>query len=424
VLKHEYFEELCMVAAVGQASPEELAELEEHASECNVCRQEYAECLDLASWQFAANEKHPELSPQEVESCLNTERFAQRFFKRAEKEGIVFSQGAAKDSREVPPPILSFRRRSSRRILVFAAAAAMLVTAVSTAYFVKTTDSRKSRIALADPDANTGPSSLDLSKNLADLRNTNLQLESQLQGLAAKLNDTDSRLRKTNADLNSTIEDRDRMSTERDALNAQFQEVQKKLADSEALVAAAQRQSTQSRDRADELQASFAADQSRIQELTSQLGEKSAVLDRERQLLAVGHDVNDLMGARNLHIVDVVDTDPHGKNRTAFGRIFFTEGKSLVFYAYDLNDAKIEKASYQYRIWSKKEGQDAQVQNLGIFYSDDKAQRRWVFKCNDPKVLNAIDSVFVTLEPPNSNPAHPKGSNLMYAYLRGQPNHP
>jgi hypothetical protein len=41
-----------------------------------------------------------------------------------------------------------------------------------------------------------------------------------------------------------------------------------------------------------------------------------------------------------------------------------------------------------------------------------------------PKVLTEIDSVFVTLEPTNGDPSHPKGPNRMYAYLRGQPNHP
>jgi len=59
-----------------------------------------------------------------------------------------------------------------------------------------------------------------------------------------------------------------------------------------------------------------------------------------------------------------------------------------------------------------------------MFYSDDKAQRRWVFKCEDSNVLSEIDSVFVTLEPTNGDSSRPKGPNLMYAYLRGQPNHP
>src|SRR5262249_46027362 len=151
-------------------------------------------------------------------------------------------------------------------------------------------------------------------------------------------------------------------------------------------------------------EATIVADQAKMHDLAEELNEKTAALDKERQLLAVGRDVHDLMGARNLHIVDVVDTDPRGKTQPAFGRVFFTEGKSLIFYAFDLNEAKIEKANLQYRVWAKQEGGNRQVKSLGIFYSDDKAQRRWVFKCNDPKILNEIDSVFVTLEPPGGDP--------------------
>ena len=141
-------------------------------------------------------------------------------------------------------------------------------------------------------------------------------------------------------------------------------------------------------------------------------------------MLSAGRDVRDLMSARNLHIVDVFDTDPKGKTRPVFGRIFFTEGKSLLFYAYDMPDAKLKEASYQFRIWGKKEGPNQRARNLGIFFSDDKSQKRWVFEYGDPKVLSEIDSVFVTLEPSNGDPNRPKGDKLMYAYLRGQANHP
>jgi hypothetical protein len=99
------------------------------------------------------------------------------------------------------------------------------------------------------------------------------------------------------------------------------------------------------------------------------------------------------MGARNLHILDVVDTDTRGKSRPAFGRIFFTEGKSLLFYAYDLNEAKLEKADYQYQVWAEKEGLSGQAEKLGIFYSDDKAQNRWVFKCDDQIAIRLIQKV-------------------------------
>jgi hypothetical protein len=89
-----------------------------------------------------------------------------------------------------------------------------------------------------------------------------------------------------------------------------------------------------------------------------------------------------------------------------------------------LNETKLEDARFDYRIWGQKEGQPHTARSLGVFYTDDKTQRRWVFQCDDPKVLNEIDSVFVTLEPVKADPNHPRGPQLMYAYLRGQPNHP
>src|SRR5262249_33303669 len=149
----------------------------------------------------------------------------------------------------------------------------------------------------------------------------------------------------------------------------------------------AQQEAAKQRDHAGDVEATLLADRIKINDLAEELSQKSAMLDKERQLLALGHDVSDLMGARNLHIVDVVDTATRRKTRPAFGRVFSTEAKSLVFYAYDLNEAKVQKANYQYRVWAKKEGGDKSVRSLGIFYADDKTQRRWVFKCNDPKML-------------------------------------
>jgi hypothetical protein len=175
---------------------------------------------------------------------------------------------------------------------------------------------------------------------------------------------------------------------------------------------------------AEDIEAKLIADRVKLHDLDEELREKSALLDQDRQLLSASHDVTDLMGARTLHIVDVVDTDPRGKSRPAFGRIFFTEGKSLIFYAYDLNDHKMQKANYQYQVWAKKEGPNQRPLKLGVFYSDDKVQRRWMFRCDDPKILREIDSVFVTFERSDAEPSHPEGSSLMYAYLRGQPNHP
>jgi hypothetical protein len=262
------------------------------------------------------------------------------------------------------------------------------------------------------------------STELERITQLNAKLRAQLADLSAIVRGLNIRITSSQADLQSTFQERQALVSQHDGLEAQLKAMREDLARSETALVSARQEAANLRDHSTDMEVALADERDRIRGLSEQLTAKSSALDQEHQLLAVGHDVTDLMGARNLHIVDVVDTDLHGKTRPAFGRVFFTEGKSLIFYAYDLNEARIEKANYQYRVWAKKEGGDKKVRNLGIFYSDNKAERRWAFKCTDQKVLSEIDSVFVTLEPAGSDPIHPNGPNLMYAYLRGQPNHP
>jgi hypothetical protein len=260
---------------------------------------------------------------------------------------------------------------------------------------------------------------------------TNQSLQSSLDRVNRELDESEDRLRVTEARDHDAITqarrdiDEQRSAFQSQALQLQTQllEGKKELAQSQALAVNAQREAEEQVKRADDLETNLAVARTELSDTTALLKDESTSLARERELLARGRDITDLMGARNLHILDVVDTDPRGKTRPAFGRIFFTEGKSLVFYAYDLNEAKMQKANYQYQVWAKKEGPNRPVRRLGIFYSDDKAQNRWVFKCDDANVINEIDSVFVTLGRPNSDPNRP-GAPLMYAYLHGAPNHP
>jgi hypothetical protein len=61
--------------------------------------------------------------------------------------------------------------------------------------------------------------------------------------------------------------------------------------------------------------------------------------------------------------------------------------------------------------------------NLGIFYADNAAKKRWVLKSENPRTLADIDAVFVTVEP-HGGSSHPSGKPLLFAYLRIEPNHP
>jgi hypothetical protein len=428
MLRHEHFEEICAAASVGQATGEELAELEYHASKCARCRQAYFECLKVAAEQFATAKQDPTISPKEIEECIDSELFVRRFLDRAEREGITFSRDVD-ETVKLPAPIpFGFSRNIWWRMPAAAIAATLLFAAIlSSGYLYWRNSFTRARGApqLQRSDVLKPPAAVAATDpRIAELTSANLKLQSEVERLSGELSKANEQLIASEADLKSTSEDRRRLASNRNTLEVRLEQIQRELANSQALAANAQQEAVSQRQHANDAEATLIADQIKLHDLEDGLKEKAAALDQERQLLSLGHDVTDLMAARNLHIVDVVDTDGRGKARPAFGRIFFTEGKSLIFYAYDLNEAKMQKANYQYQVWAKKEGPNRQAQRLGIFYSDDKAQRRWVFKCDDAKILREIDSVFVTFGRPDGNPSHPEGSSLMYAYLRGQPNHP
>jgi hypothetical protein len=170
-------------------------------------------------------------------------------------------------------------------------------------------------------------------------------------------------------------------------------------------------------------EATSAVQLARIRELSEKLAAQTAVFERERELLAAGKEIRDLMGARSLHIIDVFDVDGAGRSAKAFGRLFYTEGKALIFYAFDLTPRRHSRASHAFQAWGYRDPAPQSARSLGIFYADDKTQNRWVLKFDDPEVLAEIDSVFVTAEPPGGSPK-PTGQKLLYAYLNGQPNHP
>jgi hypothetical protein len=161
----------------------------------------------------------------------------------------------------------------------------------------------------------------------------------------------------------------------------------------------------------------IASQKLRLRELSDRLNAESDTIDRERKLLVADLDIRELMGARSLHIVDVFDVDGKGKTQRPFGRVFYTEGKSLIFYAFDL------KGGATFQAWGQREARDESARSLGIFYVDDQKQNRWVLKFEDPKVLAEINAVFVTVEPPGGS-VKPNRQKMLYAYLNATPNHP
>lgn len=122
-------------------------------------------------------------------------------------------------------------------------------------------------------------------------------------------------------------------------------------------------------------------------------------------------------------VAEVNDVGRDAKTQEPFGRVFFTKGKSLIFYAYDLDRQDGQRKPNTFQAWGRRGHSFSQALPLGIMYLDSSAKRRWVLRLDDPSTLAKIDAVFVTVEPSGGS-EKPTGKPLLFAYLKIEPNHP
>ena len=165
---------------------------------------------------------------------------------------------------------------------------------------------------------------------------------------------------------------------------------------------------------------------SKVDELTAAAHDQERKLSDDQQYLASDRDIRELMGARKLYIADVFDVDSGSRTRKPFGRVFYTQNKSLIFYAFDLDHEPGVKSASTFQVWGQRDNeleQKSHPMNLGILYMDSESNRRWVLRFDDPKQLAEIDAVFVTVEPRGGS-QKPTGKPLLYALLRKEANHP
>src|SRR4029077_10281714 len=165
--------------------------------------------------------------------------------------------------------------------------------------------------------------------------------------------------------------------------------------------------------------------ESKIDELTASSRDQERKLRDDETYLSSDRDIRELMGARKLYIADVFDVDSGSRTRKPFGRVFYTQKKSLIFYAFDLDRQPGLKNANAFQVLGQRDGAEEQshATNLGILYMDSESNRRWVLKIDDPTQLAEIDAVFVTIEP-NGGSQKPTGKPFLYALLRREANHP
>jgi hypothetical protein len=410
---HSQYEEFAALAAGGYLDDEELQEFQTHAETCAQCRNAVSEFGQLVHFGLPVVQSRLRKSISMITSRPNPGA-TQRFLRRAAAEGIQFSPDVQKP------------RSSHGFHLSFAAAAGVLAALLIVFLFGARLpghaplpgDKQMAAQAQHQLEQVTRQNSV-LDATISRLEHTLAEQQHETEGLRAELATQNVAVTSARHDNQQALS----AATLLASSNAQSLEqaeahqkiLEKQLADAGTELA----RLNQARESD---QAELVAQQVQVNELSQQLKTATTNTDMARQLASAGKDVRDLMGARQLHVVDVRDTDPNGKAGKAFGRVFLTEGKSLIFYAFDLTDAKKINAKQTFQVWGQQEGKTSSLRSLGFLYVDDKTQRRWALKTEDPAAVKEIDSVFVTVEP-EGGAKKPSNQRLLYAYL-GEANHP
>ncbi len=206
---------------------------------------------------------------------------------------------------------------------------------------------------------------------------------------------------------------------QRDTLNAQLQVMIQSYETQKAELASMRSESDKTVFYTSTLEAKIAA-------LTASNRDQDRQLKDAQQYLTSDKDIRELMGARKLYIADVFDVDGTSRTQKPFGRVFYTQGKSLIFYAFDLDREPGVVNASTFQVWGQRDtpqGEQAAPMNLGILYRDSESNRRWVMRFDEHKQLSEIDAVFVTVEPRGGS-HKPTSKPFLYALLRNQANHP
>jgi len=229
------------------------------------------------------------------------------------------------------------------------------------------------------------------------------------------------RARRERRDLALNLEDAAKERARNEQFQAKYQAATVQLQNADQRISELLADITAERNRAASADAVLIAQQRAAEEATTKVVTLESQLERLRDLSSRG-PAAELIAARNLHIVDVYDSELNGSRSKAFGRVFYVEGKSLVFYAYDLPE-KNKSKKVEFRVWGEQAGVRSVSINLGAMRNDGAEHSRWVLTCNDASLLGKINAIYVTPDFSSRPSSDPHGPKMMYAFL-GSPNHP
>ena len=437
---HPEYQELCALFSVGALDADEVDRLDEHLSWCSDCRSylEHFTETSFAAMAGLAPTQAPEVS---TEDSFDVNRAKTRLF-----DGISGEQGDGSFSSgprvnlalaKVPaepkdgamrshPPVLAIKRTFTQ-YLPYAAGFLLAVGLSLTIYWNgprRQADEIKTTADRAQNDAATSREEVKalvqhrdaLNARLLDQANALSRLQNQIAQLQRRISELE-------VDKGKAADYERRLAAAKNDLAKSLQESQTTIADLQRELAASRQQRTSDSLKAADLERRVEQLTASLKDEKQRIEQQDAALDQQSDLLAHDRDIRDLMGARQLYVAEVYDSDENGKPRKPYARVFYTRDKSLIFYGFDLDKQPGLRNAAAFQVWGRRGANRENALNLGILFQDSSTNKRWILKIDDPMKLQQIDAVFVTIEPKGGS-SKPTGKPLLFAYLRIDPNHP
>lgn len=441
---HDEYLELCALSATELLNDDERHRLNQHLRSCPSCREiraQYGALIDAGIPSAVAGVEETPSAPFTADGSLDKAEAA--LFARLDHEDLRIK--FAVQDRDVPelvgirPAGLNgFRPERGGEIndrlwrgMWWQFAAAILLVFVlgfsvyriglhrgaeQTAAAVRSVYPESARAALASGGAGKRAQVAAAPATIRDEKPVVTALRAQMRVKAAEMGHLENEKAVLEQNLASSQSDQKQLQQNSDALNQRLTVDEADLASLQQRISAAGQQ-----DAEDALLVTTLRQQ--VRDLKTSIDSKDAEIAREQELLDHDQDIRDLMASRNLYIAEVYDVARNGQTKKPFGRVFYTKGKSLIFYAYDLDEQPGIRDSSTFQAWGSHGPDRSDAVNLGIFYEDNAAKKCWILKAENAKALSGIDAVFVTAEPQGGS-SRPSGKPLLYAYLRIEPNHP
>jgi hypothetical protein len=435
---HDEFLELCAALTTGDLSDDEQRKLKAHLAVCASCRD------TLRQYESIVTNVIPAVSAESSENTAVDNSWSQQEQRAAEEalfERLAHEEKATADrtghrngSSFFPHRILPFSSDSTwRNVWVLYAAGILLFCALSFfAYRVGT--HRATEITRYTPPQPTSqqvsPAQTSLEEQLSDAGHDRAIVNAEIAQRDKVIADLRRLLAKQSTEINELKTAQSQLASKLRAEDTNGQNLSQQKTELAQKLESAVNNSNTLQQKLDSLTEQSAQDavqatvsEAKINQLTRELREQQAAVEQRDQMLAHDRDIREVMGARDLYIAEIYDVAGTGETKKPYGRVFYTRGKSLVFYAYDLDQQAALKAASTFQAWGRRGPDRQQALNLGIFYEDNAARKRWILKCDDPKTLAKIDAVFVTVEPEGGS-QKPSNKTLLFASLKIDPNHP